>query len=177
VTVGGGNSAGQAALHFVEHADHVTMLIRGESLSSSMSQYLIDRIERHERIDVLCGYEVESCSGGERLDCITAKHRDGTVRRFDTSYLFVFIGAAPRTEWLGDQVARDERGFILTGPDLKDNQLAAWPLERTPFLLETNVPGVFAAGDVRHDSVKRVASAVGEGSVAIAFVHRHLANL
>jgi thioredoxin reductase (NADPH) len=153
------------------------MLIRGESLSSSMSQYLIDRIERHERIDVLCGYEVESCSGGERLDCITAKHRDGTVRRFDTSYLFVFIGAAPRTEWLGDQVARDERGFILTGPDLKDNQLAAWPLERTPFLLETNVPGVFAAGDVRHDSVKRVASAVGEGSVAIAFVHRHLANL
>jgi thioredoxin reductase (NADPH) len=177
LTVGAGNSAGQAALHFAGYADKVTMLVRGISLAASMSQYLVDRIEHHPNIEIRYGCEVDTCEGTDRLDCVTLKGRGGTTERIDAHYLFVFIGAAPRTDWLGDIIARDERGFVLTGPDLSDEHLKSWPLERDPFLLETNVPGIFAAGDVRHESVKRVASAVGEGSVAIAFVHRHLANL
>ncbi len=186
VTVGAGNSAGQAALHFAQYAEQVTMLVRGNSLATSMSSYLVDRIEAHPNIVVRTNWEVTACSGDERLEHVSIRSRgrasgDGTdnetTETIDAHYLFVFIGAAPRTEWLGDLVARDERGFVLTGPDIPAEALADWPLERDPFLLETNVPGIFAAGDVRHESVKRVASAVGEGSVAIAFVHRHLASL
>lgn len=177
LTVGAGNSAGQAALHFAEYADRVTMLVRGSNLTASMSQYLVDRIESHDSIDVLYNCEVTACEGENRLNCVVVSCADGTTERFESRYLFVFIGAAPRTDWLGETVARDDRGFVLTGPDLTERHLRGWPLERDPFLLETNVPGVFAAGDVRHDSIKRVASAVGEGSVAVAFVHRHLAKL
>lgn len=177
VTVGAGNSAGQAALHFADHAGRLTMLVRRDSLAYSMSRYLIDRIEEHPKIDVLYQHEIEACSGRERLDGITVRDAKGASTDIDTHHLFVFIGAVPRTDWLGEAIARDERGFIRTGPDLTEQDLAHWPLEREPFLLETNVPGVFAAGDVRHDSVKRVASAVGEGSVAVAFIHRHLAKL
>ena len=177
-TVGAGNSAGQAALYFAEYADRVTMLVRGGGLGASMSQYLVDRIEAHPKVEVCLGHEVPACHGADRLEAITVRdRRSGAERRLDTHYLFVFIGAAPRADWLGNLVARDERGFVLTGPDLKEEHLTGWPLERPPFLLETCVPGVFAAGDVRHQSVKRVASAVGEGSVAVAFVHQHLANL
>jgi thioredoxin reductase (NADPH) len=176
--VGAGNSAGQAALHFAGYADRVTMLVRGGSLALSMSQYLVDRIAAHERIEVCLHHEVTACHGTDRLEAIRVQDRqNGAARRLDTHYVFVFIGAAPRTEWLGDQIARDARGFVLTGPDLADEHLRHWPLEREPFLLETCVPGVFAAGDVRHQSVKRVASAVGEGSVAVAFIHQHLAHL
>ena len=177
VVVGAGNSAGQAALHFAEVADRVTVLVRSGDLAKSMSQYLVDRIEAHERIDVALGESVQACHGDDRLRSVTLTDGDGGTREIETSYVFVFIGAAPQTDWLGDAVARDGRGFLRTGPDLTDEDLAGWPLERPPFLLEASVPGVFAAGDVRHESVKRVASAVGEGSVAVAFVHRHLATL
>lgn len=177
LTVGAGNSAGQAALHFAQYADKVTMLVRGTSLAASMSQYLVDRIESHPGIDIRYTCSVQACEGTDRLECVTVVTHDGETEQIEASYLFVFIGAAPRTDWLGDHIARDDRGFVLTGPDLSERHLENWPLERAPFLLETNVPGVFAAGDVRHESVKRVASAVGEGSVAVAFVHRHLAKL
>ena len=142
-----------------------------------MSQYLVDRIEAHERIDVRLQTEVAACEGDGHLQAITLTSADGAEERVETSYLFVFIGAAPHTDWLPDTVARDERGFVRTGPDLRDEDLADWPLDRDPHLLESSVPGVFVAGDVRSESVKRVASAVGEGSVAVAFVHQHLAAL
>ncbi|MEM1115265.1 MAG: FAD-dependent oxidoreductase [Bacteroidota bacterium] len=178
LVVGAGNSAGQAALHFIEYADRVTMLVRGDDLGKSMSQYLVDRIEAHARIDVHIGAEIEACHGDARLEHVTVRDKaTGATEAVDTHYVFVFIGAAPKTGWLGDVLARDDRGFVRTGPDLTEADLARWPLERAPYLLETSVPGVFVAGDVRHDSVKRVASAVGEGSVAVAFMHRHLATL
>ena len=176
LVIGAGNSAGQAALHFADYASSVTMVVRGDSLAKSMSQYLVDRIEAHDRIDVRLHTEVTACHGDGKLDAVTVSGPDGD-ERVETHYLFVFIGAAPRTDWLDGVLARDGRGFIRTGPDLREADLAGWPIERAPFLLEASVPGVFVAGDVRHDSVKRVASAVGEGSVAVAFVHRHLASL
>ncbi|MEM1054567.1 MAG: FAD-dependent oxidoreductase [Bacteroidota bacterium] len=176
--VGAGNSAGQAALHFADYAAKVTILVRGDDLAKSMSQYLVDRIENHEVIEVLLQHEVSECEGEDRLECVTVKNRQtGETQTVDTHYLFVFIGATPHTGWLGELVARDEKGFVRTGPDLREEDLNGWPLERDPFLLETSAPGVFVAGDVRSDSVKRVASAVGEGSVAVAFVHRHLSAL
>ena len=176
--VGAGNSAGQAALHFAEYADQVTIVVRGDSLAKSMSQYLVDRIEEHEQIDVLLRHEITECEGDDRLESVTLVNKEtGETREAGTHYVFVFIGAAPETSWLDDLLARDERGFVRTGPDLTEEDLNGWPLERNPYLLETSVPGVFVAGDVRHDSVKRVASAVGEGSVAVAFVHRHLSSL
>jgi thioredoxin reductase (NADPH) len=182
--VGAGNSAGQAAIHLAEFASRVTILVRGKTLGDKMSQYLVDRIEgkHHEidrRIEVLYETEVVSCRGSEHLEGLTLRNRaTGTRTDVDTGYLFVFIGAAPRTDWLGDLLARDKHGFILTGPDLDPTaHLRGWPLDRLPFLLEASVPGVFAAGDVRHESVKRVASAVGEGSVAVHFIHRYLASL
>ena len=176
IVIGAGNSAGQAALHFADYASSVTVLVRGDSLAKSMSQYLVDRIEAHDRIDVRLHSQVTACHGDDHLDAVTVQGPDGD-ERVETHYLFVFIGAAPRTDWLDGVLARDERGFIRTGPDLSEADLADWPIERAPFLLEASVPGVFVAGDVRHESVKRVASAVGEGSVAVAFVHRHLASL
>ena len=176
--VGAGNSAGQAAMYFADYAAKVVMLVRSDDLAKSMSQYLVDRIYAHETIDVQLQTEVEACEGEDRLQALTLRDRSsGSTSTVDAESVFVFIGARPHTDWLPETIARDEYGFIRTGPDLTDEDLNAWPIERAPFLLETSVPGVFVAGDVRHESVKRVASAVGEGSVAVAFVHRHLASL
>ncbi len=176
--VGAGNSAGQAAMYFAEYAKRVVMLIRGDDLGKSMSHYLVERIEEHPTIDVMLHTEVAACEGEDHLERLTLKNKKtGEEQTVDTKYVFVFIGAAPRTDWLDGVVVRDERGFVPTGPDLKDHHLDGWPLEREPYLLETNIPGIFVAGDVRHESVKRVASAVGEGSVAVHFMHRHLATL
>ena len=177
--VGAGNSAGQAAIFFATYARRVYMLVRGDSLAAKMSNYLVERIEAMDEIEVKLGTEVVECLGKDHLEGLVLRNRgSGEREKVDAHLLFVFIGAAPRTEWLADHVARDARGFILTGPDLDPGEhLKDWPLERQPFLLESNVPGLFAAGDVRHESVKRVASAVGEGSVAVHFMHRHLASL
>lgn len=181
--VGAGNSAGQAAMHLVDYASKVVMVVRGHDIGDRMSQYLVKRIrectDQGQCIDVLTRTEVVGCRGGERLEGLTLKNLDtGALSKVESNFLFVFIGAAPQTDWLGDQVARDSHGFIVTGPDLDPaRDLKAWPLDRPPFLLEASVPGVFAAGDVRHESVKRVASAVGEGSVAVTFIHRYLASL
>ncbi|MEM9449518.1 MAG: FAD-dependent oxidoreductase [Cyanobacteria bacterium P01_E01_bin.6] len=174
--VGGANSAGQAAMYFAKYARKVRMLVRGESLTKSMSQYLIDQIDGTENIDVLPFHSVIEATGGDRLEKILVKDsQTGEVKTFETNSLFIFIGATPSTAWLDRTVYRDERGFICTGPDISKD--IHWPLERDRFLLETNVPGIFAVGDVRHGSVKRVASGVGEGSICVQFVHRHLANV
>jgi thioredoxin reductase (NADPH) len=179
--VGAGNSAGQAALYLAEYASKVTMVVRGESLAAKMSQYLVDRIESHSKIQVRCQTEVVAVHGVGRVEAITIRERPtGAEQSKPASALFVFIGAEPRTEWLADVVRRDERGFVLTGSQLlaPDGKMPReWPLERPPFLLETSVPGIFAVGDVRSGSVKRVASAVGEGSIAVRFVHEHLAKV
>lgn len=176
--VGAGNSAGQAAMFFADYARRVVMLVRGDSMASRMSHYLVQRIEEHPGIEVRLNAEVSACRGDDHLTSIEiADLATGAKESAETGYLFVFIGAAPNTDWLGDAVARDANGFILTGPDLDEAQLRDWPLERGPFLLETNVPGIFVSGDVRSGSVKRVASAVGEGSVAVYFMHQFLATL
>lgn len=178
--VGGANSAGQAALNFSRYARRVVLLVRGESLGSSMSRYLIDEIGRTPNIQVEYQTQVVEVHGEERLEAITVDcGRSGTRERIGARAMFVFIGAQPRTEWLKDFVARDSRGFILTGPDLLHDGKPPkqWPLERDPGLLETGLPGVFAVGDVRHGSVKRVASGVGEGSIAIQFVHQYLSKV
>ena len=176
--VGAGNSAGQAAIYFADYAAKVVMLVRGDALEAKMSQYLVDRILAHEGIDVLLNTEVTACYGTEHLEGLELyNNRSQSQQRVDTHYIFSFIGAAPHTDWLEGLVARDRRGFVLTGNDLKPEHLRDWPLERLPFPLEASVPGIFAAGDVRHESVKRVASAVGEGSVAVAAMHQHLASL
>lgn len=172
--VGAANSAGQAALNFARHAARVVLVVRGESLEASMSQYLVGRILAAPTIEVRLRTEVVGARGDGHLEAITLCDRAaGRVEEVETGWVFVFIGAAPRTDWLGDVVARDDRGFVLTGPDLA---LDGWPLERGPLALETSVPGVFAAGDVRRDSMKRVASAVGEGAMSVYLVHRYLAT-
>jgi thioredoxin reductase (NADPH) len=160
------------------------MTVRGRSLGEKMSEYLVKRIEASATLDehaieVLTRTEVVGCSGDERLKGLTLRHADtGETRQVATGALFVFIGASPRTSWLDGLLARDPHGFILTGPDLDtERDLAQWPMKRAPYLLEASVPGIFAAGDVRHDSVKRVASAVGEGSVSVHLIHRYLATL
>jgi len=180
--VGGANSAGQAALHFAKFARKVTMLVRGEGLSATMSKYLIDEIERTSNIVVVPRTQVleamgPEVAGQERLEAVKLKGPQGEAVVPATS-LFVFIGAAPGTEWLPPAILRDEKGFLLAGPDLRvEGKLPeSWREEREPFLLESSVPGVFVAGDVRHGSVKRVASAVGEGSIAVQFVHQYLAG-
>ncbi|HSG81797.1 MAG TPA: FAD-dependent oxidoreductase [Gemmatimonadota bacterium] len=178
--IGGANSAGQAAMYFSLFAETVTMLVRRDSLSSTMSQYLIDQIAATDNIRVWPRTEVREAAGAERLESLVLAREDGeTVETVDASALFIFIGATPHTDWLGTAVARDPHGFILSGPDALTNGAAALyaPLGRDPFLLETNVPGVFVAGDVRHGSVKRVASAVGEGSMAVMYVHRYLSSV
>ena len=178
--VGAANSAGQAAIHFARYARSVVMLVRGTGLGATMSQYLIRDIEQTPNIRVECGAQVVAVHGEDKLEAISiACTSSGSVDRVPASALFVFIGAAPRTGWLDGFVERDERGFILTGSDLmrQGNRPAGWTADRDPFLLETNVPGVFAVGDVRHGSIKRVASSVGEGSIAIQFVHQHLAKV
>ena len=177
--VGAGNSAGQAAVYNSGYARRVTLLVRGGSLQKSMSQYLIDQIERTENIDVRLRTEVAEAHGEAHLERLTLVNNETDEEEtVAANALFILIGARPHTDWLDGTVARDARGFILTGPDLKGRAaLEAWPLKREPFLLETSVPGIFAAGDVRHGSVKRVASGVGEGSVAISFIHQHLSEL
>jgi thioredoxin reductase (NADPH) len=174
--VGGANSAGQAAMHFSRYADHVHMLVRGKSLESSMSKYLIDQIEATPNITVETGTEVIAMGGDGHLECLTLKTPRGEEAR-PASSLFIFIGAAPKTDWMPQELCRDSKGFILAGPDLKAQSPKSWKLERDPYLLETSVPGIFVAGDVRFNSVKRCASAVGEGSIAIQFVHQYLATL
>jgi thioredoxin reductase (NADPH) len=178
--VGGANSAGQAAMHFSKYARRVIMLVRGDSLASSMSQYLIEQIQQTPNISVEPHAQVVEVHGENRLETISIRCTDtGQVDRVPASALFIFIGAVPRTQWLDGVVERDERGFILSGSDLvhDGHRPRAWSLDRDPGLLETNVPGVFAVGDVRRGSVKRVASGVGEGSIAVQFVHQYLAKL
>lgn len=171
--IGAANSAGQAALHLAQFAKRVVLLVRGDSLTAGMSQYLVERIEAAENVEVRLRTEVARGTGVEHLETLTIVDRvTGTEEQVDANWLFVFIGALPRTDWLGDQIARDDHGFVLTGPDVA--ALDAWRLERPPFLLETSVPGVFAAGDVRRSSMKRVASAVGEGSSSVSNVHLYL---
>jgi thioredoxin reductase (NADPH) len=175
--VGGANSAGQAALHFSKVARSVTMLVRGKGLTSTMSKYLIDEIERTSKIVVKPGTQVLEALGEDHLQQIRVSGPEGESV-LPASSLFVFIGAAPRTEWLPVGILRDDKGFLLAGPDLRvDGKIAPeWKENREPYLLESSVPGVFVAGDVRHGSVKRVASAVGEGSIAVQFVHQYLAG-
>ena len=173
--VGGGNSAGQAAMHLARFARSVTMLVRGSSLAATMSRYLIDEIEAAANVHVLPGTEVVAAAGDGHLDRLTVRSRaDGTEREMAAGALFVLIGARPHTEWLPASVERDERGYVETGPGV--HPYDRWSLARPPQPFETSVPGVFAVGDVRNGSVKRVASAVGEGSVVIQQVHQHLAE-
>jgi thioredoxin reductase (NADPH) len=177
--VGGANSAGQAAMNFAKYAERVIILVRGESLSSTMSQYLIDQIKETPNIQLWTHASLSEAHGDTHLEEISVLCSDtGKTERVPASAMFIFIGALPRTEWLGI-VERDERGFVLTGPDLmRDGQRPkGWALDRDPFLLETNVPGIFAVGDVRHGSIKRVASGVGEGSVGVQFIHQYLSKV
>ncbi len=178
--IGGANSAGQAAMNFARYARQVTMLVRGPSLAATMSKYLIDDIERTPNISVQSGTRVTEVHGEKRLDGITIQNSiSNSETRLDATGLFVFIGAEPKTTWLDGIIERDDRGFVLTGSDLlrEGKRPKTWTLERDPGLLETSVPGIFAVGDVRHGSVKRVASGVGEGSIAIQFVHQYLAQV
>jgi thioredoxin reductase (NADPH) len=173
--VGAGNSAGQAALFFSEHARSVTVLYRGDSLTKSMSQYLVDQLATRPNIDVCFRAEVVAAHGEDSLEAIevTTAGGDGPVR-LSSAGLFIFIGADAETAWLPPEIALDSRGYVLTGTEVRAG--GTWPLERDPYLLETSVPGIFACGDVRSGPVKRVASAVGEGSMAIAFVHQYLSD-
>jgi thioredoxin reductase (NADPH) len=170
--VGGGNSAGQAALHLSKYTQHVTILIRSKSLAASMSQYLIREIETAPNIEVRYRTEVAGGGGDGHLEQLSLRDRDtGDTATEPADRLFVLIGAQPFTEWLPEAVGRDQWGYILTGPDLAER----WTLQREPYLLETSSPGVFAVGDVRHGSMKRVAAAVGDGSIAIRLAHDYLA--
>ena len=174
--VGGANSAGQGAIFLSQYADQVTMLVRS-SLAKSMSQYLIEQIEGRDNIDVQLGTEIVEFHGKDGLEAITIRDREtGETRKEKAAATFVFIGASPHTKMLGDLVTLSPAGFILTGPDLLVNgeRPAGWKLKRYPYLMETSVPGVFAAGDVRHDVIRRVASAVGQGSGVVSFVHEYL---
>jgi len=178
--IGGANSAGQAAMNFAKYAQRVVMLVRGDSLSSTMSQYLIDQINETPNIQLWTHASVAEVHGNQHLEEISVLCSDtNKVERVAATSMFIFIGALPRTDWLGDEIERDNRGFILTGSDLMQGGKPPkkWTLERAPFLLETNVPGIFAVGDVRHGSVKRVASGVGEGSVAVQFIHQYLSKV
>jgi thioredoxin reductase (NADPH) len=177
---GGGNSAGQATMHFSRAARSVTMVVRGESLHISLSRYLLDRINAAPNVRVMTNSEVTGLEGGEILEKVTVTNwQTGESQTYHTHWLFVCIGGEPRTSWAEELgIVRDPAGYLITGPDLlQENRTPpGWPLDRTPYYLETNVPGVFAAGDVRHGSVKRCASAVGEGAMAVSFVHRYLAG-
>jgi len=180
IVVGGGNSAGQAALHFAPLASRVSLVIRGDTLKKTLSQYLIERIYSTPNVEVLARTEVTRLVGENCLQEVVLKHRDtGEERTIKSHWLFACIGGEPHTQWAEEVgIVRDEAGYLVTGPDLirAGQRPAHWPLDRDPYYLETSVPGMFAAGDVRHGSVKRCASAVGEGAMAVAFVHRYLAQ-
>jgi thioredoxin reductase (NADPH) len=172
--VGGANSAGQAALHLARYASRVTLVVRSESLAAGMSHYLVRQVQAAANVDVRLGSEVVGGGGdGSWLERLVIRGADGQEETVPAKGLFLMIGAHPRSEWLPPEIARDSRGFVLTGQDLGDD--CGWPLERRPFLLETSMPGVFAVGDIRHGAVKRVASAVGDGSIAIQLVHQLMA--
>ncbi len=173
VVIGGANSAGQAAVYFSPYASRVTMLVRADSLAKSMSHYLIEQIEALENVEVRTRTQAVGAEGDGRLRALRIRDANGDESVEEADACFVFIGALPRTDWLAGVVARDERGFILAGLDAKTDR---WPLERDPFPLETSVPGVLVAGDVRARSIKRVASAVGEGSMAVSLIHQYLAE-
>ena len=171
--VGAGNSAGQAALFFATHARTVSIVYRGDGLEKRMSRYLIDQLARRSNIRVLLNAEVVAARGETSLEAVVVRDtRTGAVAACPSGGLFIFIGADAQTSWLPAEIALDERGYVLTGPEMA--AAGVWPLERDPYLLETSVPGIFACGDVRSGPVKRVAAAVGEGSMAIAFVHQYL---
>ena len=177
IVVGGANSAGQAAVFLSGHAERVTLVVRGPDLERSMSQYLIAQLRAIDTIEVRTCTRVVGCHGEEHLERVTlADDATGTSTEVDVEHLFVFIGAAPPTDWLPGAVERDAAGFVITGPDLLrgGRRPAGWPADREPYLLESSLPGVFAAGDVRSQSVKRVASAVGEGALVVTLVHRYL---
>jgi thioredoxin reductase (NADPH) len=172
VVVGGGNSAGQAVLHLARYCEHVTLVVRGDSLTRTMSAYLVDAIGADRAVTVCTGSEVSGAAGQTHLESVELRERaGGAVRTVPADGLFVMIGAEPRTDWLGDLAGRDQQGFLLTGADAAHR---GWPGPREPWPYETTVPGLFAVGDVRHGSVKRVASAVGEGSVVVSQVHQVL---
>ena len=177
--VGAANSAGQAALNLSRFAERVVLVVRADSLVHTMSQYLIARLEAAANITVRCRSEVVAARGDGHLEALTLADRlTGRTEDVAASWLFIYIGGSPRTEWLGSQVVRDDKGFVVTGQDLTvRGPIPGWPLERAPYALETSVPGVFAAGDVRLDSMKRVASAVGEGAMSVYLVHRYLATV
>jgi len=178
--VGGANSAGQAALNFAQYAEKVVMLVRGDSLSATMSRYLIDQIERTPNVQLWTHASVIEVHGETHLEEISVQCSDtNTVERVPASAMFIYIGALPRTDWLEGTLERDELGFILAGPYLRKDgkRTEGWTLDRDPFLLESSVPGVFVVGDVRHGSIKRVASAVGEGAIAVQFIHRYMAKV
>ncbi|HEU4565901.1 MAG TPA: FAD-dependent oxidoreductase [Gemmatimonadaceae bacterium] len=177
--LGGGNSAGQAAMLLAGYARRVVIVALEDALEQTMSRYLIDRIRRAPNIRVLTSHTIVGAEGEARLEHLVVEDvRTGAQVRVDADGLFVFIGAKPETEWLGEGIQRDEQGFILSGPYLRrdGDRPRGWPLPRQPYLLETSTPGVFVAGDVRHGSVKRVASAVGEGAMAVQFIHQYLAD-
>jgi thioredoxin reductase (NADPH) len=176
--VGGGNSAGQAALHLARHARHVTLLVRRPSLDATMSRYLIDALEATPNLTIRGGTEVRAVHGSGRVERLELLDDDGRTSTLDVAGIFLLIGAQPRTDWLPDDFARDRWGFLLTGQRVLEDEhgRATWPLERMPFPLESSVPGIFAAGDVRAHTVKRVAAAVGDGAAAIAQVHEYLAG-
>ena len=170
--LGGANSAGQAALHLARYARRVTLLVRAQSLNAGMSHYLVREVEATPNLQVRLRTDIVDGGGDGWLEHLVLRDRaQGDEETVDADGLFLMIGARPHTDWLPAEVDRDARGFVLTGTDLGDDA-TAWPLDRSPFALETSVPGVLAAGDIRHGSVKRVASAVGEGSVAIQLLHR-----
>ena len=178
--VGGANSAGQGALFVSRYAGQVTMLIRSDSLEKSMSQYLVEQIENTDNIEVLLQTEVVEVHGRDQLEAITTNNnKTGENQKVPAAAMLIFIGARPHSDIVADVVQRNEAGFILTGQDLIQDgrRPQGWALQRDPFLLETSVPGIFAAGDIRHGSVKRVSSAVGQGSVAISFVEQYLATV
>jgi thioredoxin reductase (NADPH) len=178
IVVGGGNSAAQAALHFARYASKVTMVLREARLTENMSEYLAERIRTEPRIEVLLRTEATAVHGDRALRAVTLRNNQtGEERTLETTWVFLCLGGLPHTEWAEEVgIIRDETGYLVTGPDLLRNgeRPKNWPLNREPYYLETNMPGVFAAGDVRHGSVKRFASAVGEGAMAVTFVHRYL---